>query len=207
MERAHYYSCHNSLAVRAAAAKVSRPTVAQHCNTVYIHICRHTFPLPVIPHSHQVVHANLNRACGEADCTTHLYSSSLCVDGHSIYALLCHTRCISVCMSVKLHDTSHCSPWLCAPPSPSSVSVRLLSIPASQQYSSSAAERCHQSSSRRRLSLHSAHNVVQPQKRRESRVEYMPAKFLLAPHRQWDVRREAAEEREGFFPPLCESSS
>ncbi|TNN76510.1 hypothetical protein EYF80_013375 [Liparis tanakae] len=27
-------------------------------------------------------------------------------------------------------DTSHHSPWLCAPPSPSSVSVRLLSIPA-----------------------------------------------------------------------------
>ena len=120
-------------------------------------------------------------------------------------ALLCQTICIFPCVSVRLHDTSHHSPWLCAPPSPSSVSVRLLSILAPQRRSSSGAERCHQSTSRR-LSLRPP-TVLHTLRNRGKGAQKIcqpdpPRSSLPVGCAQRGSRRER-----GIFFPLCRSSS
>lgn len=110
-----------------------------------------------------------------------------------------HACCQCVC--VQLPDASHHSPWLCAPPSPSSVSVRLLSILAPCWYSSSAEERSHWWSSRRRLSLRSTHSLLQPQKRRESGEREYASRtppLLSAARRMCKERRQKREK--DFFP-------
>lgn len=116
---------------------------------------------------------------------------------YSIPASLCQrTR-----MCVRQPDASHRSPWLCAPPSPSSVSVRLLSIPAPRWYSS-AEERSHWSSSRRRLSLRSTHTLLQPQKRRESGVREYASRTPPLPSaaRRTCKKRRQKRETDFFFP-------
>lgn len=107
---------------------------------------------------------------------------------------------------VSQHDTSHHSPWLCAPPSPSSVSVRLLSILAPLRCSS-AAERCHRSSYRQ-LSPRSTHcdtatEIAGKQRGKSaSQVLFTPLRSLLL---VGCTKRERRRERRIFF--LCRSSS
>lgn len=120
---------------------------------------------------------------------------------HLFYAL-----CLSACVCVLctcLHDNHH-SPWLCAPPSPSSVSVRLLSIPALLQCSSSAAERCHRLSSLR-LSLRSTHCDTATEIAGKQRRKYA-SRILLAPLRSslpvGCTKRGSRRERRIFFSPL-----
>ena len=117
------------------------------------------------------------------------------------YLLMCASVCVCVCACVRLHDTSHHSPWLCAPPSPSSVSVRLLSIPA-PLWHSSAAERCHRSSSRR-LSLRSTHCYTASEIAGKQRRKYA-SRILLAPCcRRMHGERQQKRGKD-FSPPFVD---
>lgn len=196
-----------------SSSRGGRPATVQS-NTLSLAFAHtHTSDL----HSNQAVCVNLHYACFyELFFVLHLILLlSCCCMGRYRTLPVCHALpcerpyfCISARVFEWVHDTSHHSPWLCAPPSPSSVSVRLLSIPAPLRYSSSAAEQCHRSSCRR-LSLRSTDCDTATEFAGKQHRKYA-SRILLTPlHSLLPVgcNEERQRKREIFFFLLRRSSS